>query len=112
MAAHFYDEAQQVLTDKKALDLLITTIEKGDAKVKQYALQIENEINSGNALPETWIEDIHQEASNSVKALSKAIIKIYPLLGIRACSENHPLNLIFRDYFTATQHYIFSSKEA
>tara|TARA_R110002049_G_scaffold307520_1_gene508228 strand:- start:39659 stop:40687 length:1029 start_codon:yes stop_codon:yes gene_type:complete len=111
MAAHFYEEAEKLLDDEKTLDYLATIIKKADENVNLYASQIENDIHSGNTLSKIWIEDLHEEASNSVKTFSEAIIKIYSLLGIRACSETHPLNLIFRDYLTATQHHIFSKKQ-
>lgn len=111
MAAHFYKEAQGVLAKKNMeLQPLILEVEKTDMKIHKYALQIESFIKSESSLPESWIEDIHQEASNSVKALTENIIKIYPFLGIKACTETRSLNKIFKDYFTATQHHIFSRK--
>ncbi|MFB9055215.1 acyl-CoA dehydrogenase [Mariniflexile ostreae] len=110
MATHFLEEAKQVLMDKSRLDYFGILIEKANIKVKEYALKIENEIRLGHDLPEIWIKEIHQEASDSVKTFSETIINIFPLLGIRACSESQKLNQIFRDYFTATQHHIFSRK--
>jgi hypothetical protein len=108
MAAHFYKEAQQVLDNKMELNLLISEVEKADIKIQEYALQIEEIIKSESRLPEIWIDNIHHEASSSVKTLTESIIKIYPLLGIKACTETQLLNHIFKDYFTATQHHIFS----
>lgn len=110
MAAHFYEEAHQLLASKAVLKPLAYEIYEADNKVKQYALQIEETIHSGKPLPETWVGEIHKSASMSVKKLSEAIIKIYPLLGIKACTETQNLNHVFRDYFTATQHHIFSRK--
>ncbi|WP_318542396.1 acyl-CoA dehydrogenase family protein [Marixanthotalea marina] len=108
VASHFLEEAQKVNTSKKELGALVVEIENAYAKINQYASQIEETIDSGNPLPEIWVSEIHKNASMSVKKLSEAIIKIYPLLGIKGCSENHVLNHIFKDYFTATQHHIFS----
>ncbi|ALJ05544.1 acyl-CoA dehydrogenase [Pseudalgibacter alginicilyticus] len=108
MAVHFYKESIQVLTKKTELNFLNLELEKSYEKINQFALNIEGKINSGISVPETWIKDIHEEASNSVKSMTEAIIKIYPLLGVQACSDPHILNHIFRDYFTATQHHIFT----
>jgi hypothetical protein len=111
MAAHFSEEAQQKLSRKEAeLSQLDGVIYEAEAKATQFALQIEGKINSDTRIPDTWVETMHETAFNSVKALSEAIIKIYPFLGMRACSVNHKINHIFRDYFTATQHHIFSKE--
>lgn len=111
IAVQFYKEAQNVIKENTTLlDKLLAIITKSDAEIQQYALQIENHIYSDKLIPETWMNKIHKEASNSVKALSNAIIKVYPFLGIEACKQNSRLHYVFKDYFTATQHHIFSKK--
>lgn len=110
MAAHFLEEAKLVVNKSGTLDKLASVISQSDAKILSWAGQVEDKIYLSDGFPEDWIGDIHLEASTSVKTISECIIGIYPLLGIRGCSEKHQLNQVFRDYFTATQHHIFSTK--
>ena len=110
MATSFCKEARKILFDNGEIKGLKNAIDLGNVKINQHTLAIEEKINSKSAIPEAWVNQVHQDASKSVKTLSEAIIRVYPLLGIRACSENHRLNYIFKDYFTATQHHIFSRK--
>lgn len=108
MASHFLEEARKVLSQKKVLEPLSTVIDQSIAGFQGHAVQIEAQIKKAVTLSEQEITTIHQDAEASIARLSEAIIKVYPTLGIIACSEDHILNHIFRDYFTATQHHIFS----
>ncbi len=108
MAAGFCNEVQNIPSAGIQFKTLENTISEADKALMRYAFQVEENINSRIPFSEKWVAKIHNDASSSVKALSKAIIEIYPKLGIRACSENQKVNRIFRDYFTATQHHIFA----
>ncbi|NJX14082.1 acyl-CoA dehydrogenase [Tamlana crocina] len=108
MADGFCNEAKTVQSHTALLKDLENTIAAADSALNKFVFQIEETINSGGAFSEKWVAKIHNEASNSVKALSKAIIDLYPMLGIRACNENENINRIFKDYFTATQHRNFT----
>ena len=44
---------------------------------------------------------------NEQVKLSQKIIKVYPLLGVKAAKTNEVINQIFRDFFTITQHQNF-----
>jgi N-acetylmuramic acid 6-phosphate (MurNAc-6-P) etherase len=107
MATHFLSEVEKLKAGKsfKKLKINLTTANK---KVSHFASAIEESITNNQSLSKNFIEEIHQSAATSVKQISEAIIEVYPQLGIAACSEDHPLNQIFRDYFTATQHHIFT----
>ncbi|MCP3704249.1 MAG: hypothetical protein GY954_15135, partial [Alteromonas sp.] len=59
---------------------------------------------------EQLVNKVHREASMSVVNISKAITAIYPYTRIKGASQNTALNRVFRDYFTATQHHIFTAK--
>ena len=58
---------------------------------------------------EQLVNKVHREASMSVANISKAITAIYPYTRIKGASQNTALNRVFRDYFTATQHHIFTA---
>jgi len=109
MAEHFLEEAHKIKSNQM-LDDLENSISIFNKKISHYAQEIERKITNGSYFKTEFIEEIHAEASNSVKKLSENIIKIYPYLGVKASRENHPLNQIFLDYFTATQHHIFTKK--
>lgn len=109
MAEHFYDEASLIL-EPKTLEPFSSLLSKTNHELYVYAEEMELLTNNDTSITQTQIETIHKAASASVKDLSQAIINIYPLLGVKACSGQHVLNRIFRDYFTATQHHIFARK--
>jgi len=107
MAEHFLEEANSVKS-VKAIETLAEGLELENQKIIAYAEKIEDEIENDKVISKEFIEEIHTSASNSVKNLSKNIIEVYPYLGIKASENNHPLNQVFCDYFTATQHHIFT----
>lgn len=111
MAAHFWEEAKKTGGGEKKLHALHETIERGDAAVIAYAERTQGRIAAGEPVPEAWTKEVHQEAADSVRALSQGIMEVYPCLGIRAARKGHGLNQVFRDFFTATQHHIFRIPE-
>ncbi|WP_037318021.1 acyl-CoA dehydrogenase [Salegentibacter sp. Hel_I_6] len=107
MAEHFLEEAS-VIKSIDALETFAENLDLHNQKITRYAEDIELKITSQKTITEDFLEEIHTSASNSVKNISQNIIEIYPYLGIKASRKNHPLNQIFCDYFTATQHHIFT----
>jgi len=104
MAARYCEEGQEI-GGPGDLDRLSARVAKADAKIMTLAQQIEDLGPAGaGSLP----KEIHRQATGSVRALSSEIIRAHPKLGIRASRLDHPLNQAFRDFFTATQHHIFS----
>ena len=86
-------------------------ITNANIEVTQKSENIENIIRQEKLISEAFKSEVHNIAAASVKDITKEIIQVYPYLGIDASREDHPLNLIFRDYFTATQHYNFTRAE-
>lgn len=111
MAEHYLEEAFHSLEENKLTDLT-ATLNSANKQVDTYVQQIEQLLNEEKSFSKDFIQQIHDTASRSVKEISKNIIAIFPLLGIRSCKENTILNQIFRDYFTATQHHIFARKSS
>lgn len=107
IAEHFLEEAEKLQLNNK-LNSLGKSICVSNDKVKKNAEATENIIHTKSNFSKQFIENLYQEAKDSVSNLSREIIRIYPFLGIRACSNDNQLNQIFRDYFTATQHHIFT----
>lgn len=105
MAEHLLGEAS--LQDKPEWKDLKQAINLANQEAFDIAKHIEILTGKEEAIPETLINEIHQTAVDSVREISKAVIALYPHLGVKASRENHVLNQIFRDYFTATQHHIF-----
>ncbi|MCM4151213.1 acyl-CoA dehydrogenase [Arenibacter sp. N53] len=107
MAEHLLEEAAICGTNGKMTDLE-GIVEVSGQKVTYYAAEIEKGLDDGMFFKKDYMELIHTEAANSVKNISREIIEIFPYLGVKASRKNHPLNQIFCDYFTATQHHIFT----
>ena len=106
MAEHFLEEAK--VKDENRLTDLKLVIDAANQQVYAFAQQVENLTAQCNQFTDAFIQEVHQAASASVKNLSVAIIGLQPYLGVNASRENAVLNQIFRDYFTATQHHIFT----
>lgn len=107
MAEHFLEEASSLLSAEKLRDMA-GVISSANDSISRYAQDIEKANTRESSTKEDYSQRIHEEAASSVRNLTKAIIKIYPFLGIKASTETSVLNKIFRDYFTATQHHIFT----
>lgn len=105
MAEHFLLEAQ--LVRPQVGGNLSQLLEATNRELYQFAGEVEIALEKGASISDKRIEEIHAAGARSIRSITSEIIKVYPSLGIRACSEGHPLNKIFRDYFTATQHANF-----
>lgn len=105
MAEHLLDITQTL--ENPLLEKLKSEIYTAKEQVEVFATQVEEITKSGHELPKDLIQEIHLTASESVKELAQAFIAAYPYLGVKASRADHVINLIFRDFFTATQHHIF-----
>ena len=108
MAERFLKETQLIVADKGILKDLQNILLDGIKECMGDGERIQFMVMEAQNTPEYHVEKIHQNASRSVRSLTYEIIWVFPTLGIRAGTMDHPLNQVFRDYFTATQHHIFS----
>lgn len=108
MAEHYLAEAQPKET-KRLVDLR-QAIAHANKRLYAYATEIENRTERSASFSAEYVETVHYKAASSVKQLSAAILGLHPFLGINASREDSTLNQIFRDYFTATQHHIFTKE--
>ncbi len=106
MAEHFLVESQA--KDETRLTELKSVTSSANHQLYEIAKQVEDMTADSTEFTEPFIKEVHQAASTSVKTLSAAIIGLHPYLGVNASREDAVLNQIFRDYFTATQHHIFT----
>lgn len=107
MAEHFLEESKSECTAKKCQGLQSVLLISNE-KVNSFAADVESEIMADGVLSRELVKEVHREAASSIRNISLAITELYPFLGIRACWKSSLLNKIFRDYFTATQHHIFT----
>lgn len=73
--------------------------------------EVEHTIANKKILSKAQIEQIHVFGEEIVFDLCNYLIKLYPNLGIEASRTTSPINQIFRDFFTATQHANFRKKK-
>lgn len=106
MAQHFLREAKST---KMQLDLeeLEGVLTAADNDIFRFAAEVEATIERGTSFSEEFSKGVHATGTTSIRNISWGMIALYPKLGMRACRQDHPLNKIFRDYFTATQHINF-----
>lgn len=106
MAEHFLMEASAVVP-VGILENLESLLSKANKSVKVFSKEIETKLEKKQDFPNAYASNIHQVATESVGSITQMILQVYPLLGMRASQEGNPLNNIFKDYFTATQHRNF-----
>lgn len=106
MSEHFLEKANLHLSPSKTENLQVL-IHHINQVIFEISNAVEQQITAGQYIEDKFIEKNHNKAVESIRDLSAQIITLYPLLGIKACRIDHPLSYIFRDYFTATQHYLF-----
>ncbi|HCX25169.1 MAG: acyl-CoA dehydrogenase [Flammeovirgaceae bacterium] len=110
MAEHYLEEAMKVANEEQ-FEHLKEVISHANEKINERAEEVISLIEATGQFNEELISGVHHDAAISVKQLSAAIIGLHPLLGVKASREDHILNQIFRDYFTGTQHHIFTKSE-
>lgn len=106
IAEHLLEETKE--HSKPGYQLLQEALKKANKTVSDYAHTIEKLTGEESSISELLVVEIHKSAADSVKEMSGCIISLFPHLGVNASREDHVLNQIFRDYFTATQHHIFT----
>lgn len=97
----------ETVDNMKMQEFTATALEK----TINIAKEIEQSIANKKVLSKEQIEQIHIFGEETVYDLCKYIIKLYPTLGIEASRIKSPINQIFRDFFTATQHPNFRKKK-
>ena len=107
IAEHYLEVAQTILSNE-VLQGLSALISMTNQDVYNISKEIETSVQQSQEFTEDYSRKLHSQAADSVRHISREILAVYPLLGIKASSCDHQLNQIFRDYFTATQHHIFS----
>ncbi|MDC8829912.1 hypothetical protein [Alteromonas gilva] len=106
MAEHLYSETQgcQQSDVRTQLHAAITSANK---EVSRLASECEQLAGNHATFDDIVVKAVHNSACASVAELTRAVVGVYPYLGISAASQGNVVNQIFRDYFTATQHHIF-----
>lgn len=109
MAQHYYKEAEKSLLSDRS-KVMLSDIKQNENELFAFSEQVELRLKKNLLITSEFEEALHQTASGLIQKLSKNIIEIHPLLGMKAAREDHVLNHIFKDYFTATQHKNFAGR--
>ena len=108
MAEHFLTLCSDCVSPSH-LQPLQETLNHANQMVETLATECIKVVSEKEEFPEQLVSKVHREASMSVVHISQAVTAIYPYTGIKGASQNSALNQVFRDYFTATQHHIFTA---
>lgn len=106
---HFCEEGHESLT-KEQQKMLLEIESNTEYLLFKLASQVNYQIENSEPIKEKDKAEIHRLAAESVQKMTAAITSVYPYLGVKASRTDQQLNQIFRDYFTATQHHIFTKK--
>lgn len=106
MAEHFLDEA---LKTKPQLNVSIfkKQLQINENQIWFFADKIERILQNKEGISDEIEFEIHQFGTKVTTTLAHELLNLYMQLGIVASHEKHPINLIFNDFFTATQHANF-----
>ncbi len=102
MAQHFAE-----LVDNKQMIFYSESVLK---QTFSYAKEIERAIAKNKTLSKEQMQHIHTFGEESVSDLCMYFMSSYPKSGIKASQLTSPINQVFRDFFTATQHTNFRKK--
>lgn len=80
-------------------------------KTMSIAKEIERTIAHNKTLSTERMLQIHAFGEETVSDFCSQIINLYPTAGIEASRTTSPINQLFRDFFTATQHANFRKKK-
>lgn len=111
MTQHYLEESfkiKEIPLQHELKEYLLET----NRKVNDYVKRIEDILLDGKQLETDFIAEIHIFGEKAVEDLIIMIIKLYQILGIRASVTESEINQIFRDFFTATQHFNFRKVKA
>lgn len=106
IAKHFFDASTQYLINSHVM-VAQSFAQQSLTKTIEFAEKVEYILANQLQIDTILTDEIHHFGEDVVIQLNEYVMNLYPLLGIKAASENHILNQIFRDYFTATQHRNF-----
>ena len=110
MIEHYLIESKKV-SSNSYLKELENLLKKSNEEVYFFAEEIEKTIQKNQKIKQDFLEKLHKTCADYILEFSVKLIKIHPLLGMKAARNNHILNQIFRDYFTATQHHNFVDRK-
>ncbi|MCS7077626.1 MAG: hypothetical protein NZ455_13000 [Bacteroidia bacterium] len=110
IAKHYLNES---LTIRKTYfhDDFTKFLDTKTADFYREVTQIEHLLHVNRELSPQFCQKIHDFGVKLVEDISMYIVKIHPLLGMRAAMLNEPINKIFRDFFTLTQHIHFRNTQ-
>lgn len=111
MTQHYLEESFKIKEFPLQHELQEYLLET-NRKVNDYVKRIEDILLDGKQLETDFIAEIHIFGEEAVEDLIIMIIKLYQILGIRASITESEINQIFRDFFTATQHFNFRKVKA
>lgn len=106
MAEHYMEEAERNV-DASKIHSLKALLKEGNKRLTDYSHLIEQKIDNEQRITPEFENEIHAYFSMLLPKLNTGIIEIHPNLGMKAARNHEVINAIFRDYFTATQHYNF-----
>lgn len=106
IAQHFMEASLEIKQSNSIQEALLY-IEHQTKEVFDLAKACETKLNEKENLEAAFIQEVHLLGEKIVAELSQKIIKVYPLLGVKAAKTNEVINQIFRDFFTITQHQNF-----
>lgn len=75
-----------------------------------FAKDIEQTISRNKTISKEQMQHIHTFGEETVSDLCMYFMSSYPKTGIKASQLTSPINQVFRDFFTATQHANFRKK--
>lgn len=103
MAQHFAESISNKNLQQLTEDVL--------KKTMSIAKEIERTIAHNKTISTERMQQIHTFGEEVVSDFCTQIINLYPTAGIEASRTTSPINQIFRDFFTATQHANFRKKK-
>lgn len=106
MAEHFAQEAKKV-TAHTSVEQLLEFVALTSQKIGQYAEDTEQLLRDTQTVSLLFQQKMHSFCKEAFNQITHLFLEVYLACGMKAAKEGEPLQRIFNDFYTATQHAIF-----
>lgn len=113
---YFFDKSKDVFWAEKyskqrfkLVDGFQLELEKNRLQIKTWTAAVWDSASKNNLENnDLLINEIAAGSREIVASMRRAVITLFPLIGIRGAQRENELNIVFRNIFTATQHSLLN----
>lgn len=106
LADHFLEE-YRLLTGRADTHAEEERLETIAGRMYGYARDIQAQLDAGHIMDPEHEREVHEFGKRALDSLADTVVGLYRSAGLRAAEEQIPLQKVWNDFFTITQHAHF-----